>query len=199
MKTNTQTFHDDFESALSFVTQLHSTQYRKGTDIPYISHLIGVAGLVLEHGGNRDEAIAALSHDAIEDQGPDYAGGSDGLRAEIKKRFGPAVLDIVNGCTDADEEPKPPWQERKEAYISHLYSASESIRKVSCADKLHNARAILSDYRVVGEALWDRFKGGKAGSLWYYRALSNTFNELGPQTLASELERTVTELEQLAS
>ena len=199
MKTNTKQFHDDFEAALSFVTKLHSEQTRKSTDIPYISHLIGVAGLVIEHGGNRDEAIGGLLHDAIEDQASDYPGGPDQLRKDIQDQFGEGVLDIVEGCTDTDIVPKPPWRERKEAYISHLLEANDSVRLVSCADKLHNARSILSDYRIVGDALWDRFKGGKDGSLWYYRKLADTFIELGPSHLAQELNRTVSELESLIS
>lgn len=191
-------FHIDFEEALSFATRLHAAQRRKGTDIPYISHLIGVAGIVLEHGGSRDEAIAALLHDSIEDQADSYPDGADQLRADIRALFGQAVLDIVEGCTDADCVPKPPWRERKERYIAHLDQASPSVRFVSCADKLHNARAILSDFRVVGDALWGRFNAGKDGTLWYYRSLADTFERLGPARLAGELGRVVAEIEKLA-
>ena len=193
-----QGFHDDFESALSFATRLHAPQFRKETDIPYISHLIGVAGLVLENGGKRDEAIAALLHDSVEDQGKHFPGGVAALRREIDAQFGGNVLDIVEACTDADEDPKPPWRERKEAYIVHLDSVSDSARLVSCADKLHNARAIVSDLRVLGEALWNRFNGGREGTLWYYRALTDTFLRLGPKHLAEELDRTAQEMERLA-
>ena len=190
-------FHPDFGTALAFATRLHEHQVRKGTDIPYISHLIRVAGIVLEAGGNRDEAIAALLHDAIEDQGADYPGGVEALRADIGSQFGAQVLEIVEGCTDADVEPKPPWRERKEAYIAHLEQASPSVLLVSCADKLHNARAILSDYRVIGEDLWGRFNGGKGGSLWYYRSLADVFTRLGPSRLAGELDRVVRIIEGL--
>lgn len=193
-----QCFHTDFEAALSFATRLHAKQFRKGTDIPYISHLIGVASLVLEHRGNRDEAVAALLHDSIEDQGSDHSGGADGLRRAIREQFGEPVLEIVEACTDADVIPKPPWRDRKEAYIAHLESVSPGARLVSCADKLHNARAIVSDLRVAGEALWDRFNGGKDGTLWYYRTLATAFSRLGPKQLAEELDRTVQEMERLS-
>lgn len=192
-----QAFHDDFESALTFATRLHARQCRKGSDIPYISHLIGVAGLVLEHGGDRDEAIAALLHDSIEDQGKNHPEGANGLRRSIREHFGDAVLEIVEACTDADVDPKPPWRERKEAYIKHVQTASPGARLVSCADKLHNARAIVGDLRVLGDALWGRFKGGRDGTLWYYRNLADIFLQLGPRQLAEELDRAVKEMEVL--
>lgn len=191
-------FHDNFEQALSFATKLHAEQVRKETDIPYISHLISVAGIVLENGGGRDEAIAALLHDSIEDQAETFPGGADALRKEIKDRFGDTVLDIVEGCTDAEVIPKPPWKERKEAYIAHLEEASDATRLVSCSDKLHNARAIVSDLRVIGDSLWSRFRGGKDGTLWYYETLAKTFSRLGPRKLAKELELTVAEMRELA-
>lgn len=178
-----------FEEALVYATRLHARQVRKGSGIPYISHLLAVAALVLEYGGNEDEAIAALLHDAIEDQ------GGDATRQEIRRRFGETVTEIVNGCTDADTTPKPPWQPRKEAYIRHLHDASPSILLVSSADKLHNVRTILGDYRVVGEDLWGRFKAGKEGTLWYYRALLTVYQERGITPLIAELERVLCELE----
>lgn len=187
-----------FAAALFFVTELHAAQTRKGTDIPYVSHLMSVASLVLEHGGTADEAIGALLHDSVEDQGEHYPGGAAALRAVIDEAFGPAVLAIVNGCTDADTFPKPAWRERKERYIAHLAGASPSVRLVSCADKLHNARAILSDLRTVGGAVFARFNAGRDGALWYYRQLANAFLELGPPSLAAELGRTVQEIELLA-
>ena len=181
-----------FEEALVFAARLHREQIRKGTVIPYIAHLLGVTSIVLEHGGNEDEAIAALLHDAIEDQG----GAS--TREEIRRRFGEAVVAIVNGCTDAEVIPKPPWKARKEAYIAHMAHASPSVRLVSAADKLHNARAILADYRVLGDALWIRFNGGKAGTLWYYRCLVSAFRARGTTPLVEELDRVVSEIEHLA-
>lgn len=182
-----------FEEALQYATRIHAGQLRKGTEIPYVSHLLGVASLTLEHGGTENEAIGALLHDAAED-----AGGAPRL-ADIRQHFGDAVADIVAGCTDTTETPKPPWRARKEAYITHVRAASASVRLVSAADKLHNARAILRDYRELGDALWPRFNGGKEGTLWYYRALTHAFREAGGHGgLVAELDRTVAELEQLS-
>jgi len=183
-----------FEDALVFAARLHGGDVRKGTTIPYVSHVLGVASLALEHGANEDEAIAALLHDTVEDA----KGDPESVRTEIRRRFGTAVLDIVDGCTDARTKPKPPFRERKERYIAHLPEASPSIRLVSASDKLYNARAILSDYRAIGEALWARFNGGRSGTLWYYRALADAFRTLGPGRLAEELDRVVSEIERLA-
>ena len=186
-----------FEDALVYAARLHAKQIRKGTTIPYASHLLSVASIVLEHGGNEVEAIAALLHDAIEDQG-----GTE-TREEIRRRFGDAVVSIVDGCTDAEVIPKPPWKERKEQYIARLSHASPSILLVSAADKLHNARAILGDYRALGENLWDRFNGGKEGTLWYYKSLVDAFKQAAAGTalapLIGELERVVGEIEKLSA
>jgi GTP pyrophosphokinase len=181
-----------FDEALVFAGHLHRCQVRKGTTIPYVSHLLAVAALVLEHGGGEDEAIAALLHDAVEDQ------GGAATRAAIACRFGEHVAVVVDGCTDAETVPKPPWRARKEAHLAHLRSASPSVRLVVAADKLHNARAILADYRLLGEALWGRFAGGRAGTLWYYRELAGVLRAGGSIPLVDELERTVGELERLA-
>ncbi len=183
----------EFDEALTFASRLHACQARKGTTIPYLSHLLAVTAIVLEYGGGEDEAIAALLHDAIEDQGGPVTG------AEIRRRFGERVVAIVKGCTDADTVPKPPWRQRKEAYVAHVGAAFSSIRLVSAADKLHNARSILADYRLLGEALWGRFRGDRDGTLWYYRALVDAFRaaEAEPTPLVKELERTVGELERL--
>lgn len=178
-----------FEEALIFATRLHREQKRKGSGIPYISHLLSVAALVFEYGGNEDEAISALLHDAIEDQ------GGDATRQEIRRRFGETVVEIVNGCTDADTIPKPAWRPRKEAYIAHLSTASPAVLLVSSADKLHNVRSILGDYRMVGEELWQRFKAGKEGTLWYYRSLLRAYKARGTTPLIAELERVMSELE----
>lgn len=182
-----------FEEALVYACRLHAGQRRKGREVPYIGHLLGVASLVLEHGGAEDEAIAALLHDAVEDQ------GGTATRQEIARRFGEQVATIVDGCTDADVMPKPPWRARKETFIARLASASPSVRLVVSADKLHNARAVLEDYRLIGEALWERFRGGRAGSLWYYRAIAEALAAVAPTLLTAELNRVVTELERLAA
>jgi GTP pyrophosphokinase len=192
------TFHVDFERALAFATRLHATQVRKETDIPYISHLIAVAGLVLENGGGRDPAIAALLHDSIEDCGEDYPGGVPALRRDLEAEFGSTVLGIVEGCTDAETFPKPPYRERKERYIAHLEDAPPEVLLVSCADKLHNARAIVADLRVMGASLFERFNGKRDGTVWYYESLAKVFARRGPKHLAEELGRTVDAMKTLA-
>ena len=181
-----------FERALVYANELHREQRRKGSGVPYVSHLLAVCALTLEYGGGEDEAIAALLHDAIEDQGGDAA------RVEILRQFGPRVTEIVEGCTDADTWPKPPWRGRKEEYIRHVERASASVRLVSACDKLHNARSVVMDYRILGEALWSRFTGGRSGTLWYYRAMANALRAAGVSPVVEELERVVTELERLA-
>ncbi len=183
-------YTEKFEDALVYAARLHRDQTRKGTGVPYVSHLLAVAAIVGENGGTEDEVVAALLHDAPED-----AGGEARL-AEIRARFGDGVADIVAGCTDTYEDPKPPWRARKEAYLDHLAGAPAPVRLVSAADKLHNARSVLSDYRAVEEDLWGRFNGGRDGTLWYYRAVADALAGDGP--VAGELDRVVTELERLA-
>lgn len=181
-----------FEQALQYAAIVHAHQERKGSGIPYLAHLLGVASIALEHGATEDEAIGALLHDAGEDA------GGDGRITDIRLRFGDAVADVVVGCTDAVVIPKPPWRKRKEDYIAHVPNASASVRLVSASDKLHNSRAILSDFRQVGDTVWTRFKGGKDGTLWYYRSLVTAFRQAGNSPLIDELDRVVTELENLA-
>lgn len=186
-----------FQQAFELAFRLHREQKRKGKPEPYIGHLMAVAALVLEAEGDEDMAIAALLHDAVEDQG-----GQPTL-AVIRREFGDRVAGIVAGCTDADTIPKPPWRARKEQYTAHVRHASPEIRLVSAADKLHNARTILSDYRASGESLWPRFQGGREGTLWYYRALVSSFRQAGSDPrvspLVEELDRVVSELEGLAA
>jgi (p)ppGpp synthase/HD superfamily hydrolase len=183
-----------FEQAVAYTLIVHSGQLRKSTSIPYVSHLLAVAGLVLEHGGDEDEAIAALLHDAVED-----AGGQPRLQ-DIRQRFGERVAAIVLGCTDTDVTPKPPWRARKEAYIAHLEHVSPSARLVSCCDKLHNCRTIVSDLYVHGEEVWKKFTGGRDGTLWYYAALLAEYRRLEvPRHLVNELDRTVQAMQTLAA
>lgn len=191
-------YRQDLDDAFAFVNQLFAATRRKGTSIPYISHLMGVASLVMEAGGGRDEVIAGLLHDVLEDCSSDYVGGAPALRAEVVRRYGARVLEIVEGCTDADVVPKPPWRQRKEEYIRHLRSASPAVRLVSCCDKLHNARAIVKDLRDIGSDLWARFNGGREGTLWYYRMLAATFMAEPVAPHAKELEAAVCEMERLA-
>ena len=181
-----------FERALSYATRLHAAQVRKGTCTPYLAHLLGVASLALENGADEDEAIAALLHDAVEDQG--------GTRTldEICRRFGGRVVSIVEGCSDSIGTPKPPWRARKEMYVNRLRKAPQSVRLVSLADKLHNARALLADYRQHGDAVFLRFSADKDDVLWYYTALADVFRFVDPGHPAEELGRVVKELVQLA-
>ncbi len=181
-----------FEKALLYATRIHGGQLRKKTQIPYIAHILGVTAITLEYGANETEAIGALLHDAVED-----CGGAKRLR-DIERKFGKPVAKIVDGCTDADQIPKPPWRERKEKYIAHLDKASAPTRLVSASDKLHNARAILRNVREEGDNLWSRFNGGKEGTLWYYRSLVTAFRKHGKSELIDELDRVVTEIERLA-
>ncbi|MGK7875797.1 MAG: HD domain-containing protein [Xenococcaceae cyanobacterium] len=189
-QTQTPLLTSRFEKALVYATHLHARQLRKGTKIPYISHLLSVAALVLENGGDETQAIAALLHDAIEDQ------GGERTRQEIRHQFGSEVAEIVEGCTDADVIPKPPWRERKQRYIAKFRHATPAVRRVSLADKLHNARSTEADYRKVGKAIWDRFQGGREGTLWFYRSIIKAAREAGDSSfLLSELERVVKNLE----
>ncbi|MCC6126294.1 MAG: HD domain-containing protein [Pirellulales bacterium] len=154
-----------FSDALLYAANLHAGQRRKASGEPYLAHLLGAASIVLDYGGNEDEAIAALLHDAIEDQGGPAA------RAEIRQRFGEGVAAIVEGCTDADAIPKPPWRPRKEAFLDRLRAAPPSVLLVVAADKLHNLRALAREYRRRGESLWQHFRGGREGTLWYHRSV----------------------------
>ena len=182
-----------FVSALEYAARLHANQRRKGSQVPYLAHLLSVTALVLEDGGDEDLAIAALLHDAVEDQG-----GMITLK-QIRHDYGDRVADIVLGCSDSTSIfKKAPWKERKDDYLAHLATASPDVLKVSLADKLHNARTILQDLRQDGEAVWKRFNGGKEGTLWYYRQLAEFFTYLGASPYAQELERLVEEIEALA-
>ncbi len=174
-----------YDDALLLAAELHRAQVRKGSGVPYLSHLLSVSALVMEYGGDEDQAIAALLHDAAEDQG-----GAAALET-IRQKFGDDVRDIVADCTDTVEDPKPAWRPRKEAYIAGLAAKRPRSLLVSLADKTHNATTILHDHRVSGEALWDRFTGGRDGTLWYYRALADRFAELLPGALADRFQEIV--------
>ena len=185
-------YTEKFESALLYATQLHRYQERKGSGVPYVTHLLAVASIVGENGGTEDEVIAALLHDAPEDM------GGEARLEDIRLRYGATVAGIVEGCTDTYEEPKPEWRPRKERYIAHVAEAPGPVRLVSAADKLHNARSILADLRALGEELWGRFTGGKDGTLWYYRSLVDAYGKPGRSDLIDELGRVVREIETLA-
>lgn len=189
-QTNQPKLGDRFTQVLVYATQLHNNQVRKGSNIPYISHLLSVTALVLEDGGSEDEAIAALLHDAIEDR------GGDKTRQEIQAKFGDKIAEIVEGCTESDITPKPPWKERKLATINKLRHASPEVRRVTLADKVHNARSILGDWYRIGDKVWERFKTGKSGTLWYFKSIAEVDKELGSSYLGAELVRVVARLEQ---
>ncbi len=184
---------EKLEKALLYAARLHRDQTRKGTDAPYVAHLLAVAAIVGENSGTEDEMVAALLHDAPEDQG-----GEERLE-DVRARFGEAVAEIVDGCVDTYEEPKPPWQPRKEAYVERMKTAPASVQLVSAADKLHNARSILADLRAVGDDLWDRFTGGKSGTLWYYRALVEAYTAERASPVVEDLDRVVSEIEDLTA
>jgi (p)ppGpp synthase/HD superfamily hydrolase len=182
-----------FLKAVALANDMHQSQLRKGTKIPFISHLLAVAGIVMEAGGDEDLVIAALLHDAVED-----AGGRPTLE-RIRTEFGDGVAEIVEACSDTDVTPKPPWKARKEAYLAAIPHKSHQTRVVSLADKVHNSRCILSDYREIGDAVWTRFNEGRDLQLWYYRALADAFTRHEPGPLARRLEETVRELEAAVS
>ena len=182
---------DRFSEAVACATRLHAAQKRKLSGAPYVSHLLRVAGIALEHGADEDEAVAALLHDAVEDQG-----GAKTLE-DIRRRFGPRVSEIVAACSDTDQTPKPPWRDRKEAYLAHLRVASPSVRLVSAADKLDNVRSLAADYYTFGQSMWERFTGGRDGTLWYYRSVVEILKAAQTSPLVEELARAVAQLEQL--
>lgn len=178
-----------FEEALIYATRLHAHQKRKGRGVPYIAHLLAVASLIIEGGGDEDLAIAALLHDAVEDQG-----GLITLR-EIERRFGKRVAHIVEDCSDANVLPKPAWKPRKEAHLARLRNADRDVLQVALADKLHNARSLLEDLRKDGTASLERFRGGQEGTLWYYQSAVKLFQEAHPGAWADELARIVAEID----
>jgi (p)ppGpp synthase/HD superfamily hydrolase len=186
----TPKFHD----ALAYASDLHAGQARKDTEIPYVSHLLAVASIVMEAGGTEDESIAALLHDAPEDQG-----GEPTLEA-IRTRFGNAVAEIVAECSDTFETPKPPWKERKRAYIASLATATLGALLVSAADKLHNARATLRDLREQGGIVWTRFSPTREQTLQNYWSLVAAYESAPPDArrapIVRELRETVALLEQ---
>jgi (p)ppGpp synthase/HD superfamily hydrolase len=187
---------DRFDRALIYATHVHGGQVRKGTSTPYVAHLLAVAATVLEYGGSEDMAIAAFLHDAVEDQG----GGA--RLSDIRNRFGDRVADIVRSCSDSVVNTSAGQQKedkriRTTRYIEHLETVDKETLLISLSDKVHNARSILRDLRKpeVGTIVWERFKGKKEGTLWYYRELANAFQRLLPGQLSDELIEIVIVLE----
>jgi (p)ppGpp synthase/HD superfamily hydrolase len=184
-----KTFSKKFAVALSYAARAHARQFRKRTGRPYIGHLLGVTSIVIEYDGDEEMAVAALLHDAVEDQG-----GMPRLR-EIHRKFGRRVAHIVDGCTDSYTQPKLPWMERKHAYVVRVGSESAEVRLVCAADKLANVRETLHDVRTQGQSVFERFAGKKEGTLWYYRELVRVLRNAGNSPLVEELDRAVSELE----
>jgi GTP pyrophosphokinase len=178
-----------FHEAVRYAADAHGGQTRKGTSVPYLAHLLGVTSIVLDAGGTEDEAIAALLHDAAEDQG-----GRERLD-DIHRRFGATVARIVEACTDSWDTPKPPWSDRKKAYVEHATHLAPDELRVSAADKVHNAYAILRDLRTHGEEVWKRFEAPPDDVIWYYRALVHSFRTSGGGPLVDELDRIVRGIE----
>ena len=189
-RTTTPLLGEAFSRALMFAADKHGTQLRKGGDIPYLGHLLSVAGLVIEAGGTENQAIGALLHDAVEDA---ENGDGPAVLAEIRCEFGDDVAGIVDECSDTAEKPKPAWKPRKQKYIDHLADASEGAVLVSLADKLDNARAILRDLRQHGGVLWQRFTVKDPNEhLWYYESLLEAFEKRRPGCpMVAELGRVI--------
>ncbi len=179
-----------FREALLFALDLHRGQTKKGGEVPYASHLLSVASLVLHFGGSEEQAIAALLHDGPEDQG-----GRRVLEV-IGRRFGTAVADIVDACTDTYDAPKPPWRPRKEAWLGRIPALPREALLVAACDKLDNARAILADLRSLGPRVWERFAGGR-DSIWYYRAAAEALRRAGAGPACDELDAAVRAIERL--
>ncbi|HYT67947.1 MAG TPA: HD domain-containing protein [Vicinamibacterales bacterium] len=178
-----------FDEAFLYAHETHAGHTRKGNGVPYIGHLMGVASIVIDDGGNEDEAVAALLHDAPED-----CGGRERLE-DIRARFGDAVAKIVEDCTDSWTTPKAPWAERKQKYAEHARSLSGSSLRVSAADKVHNAYAILRDLRNVGDKVWERFNASADDIVGYYHSLVRSYREAGGGRLVDELDRIVRAIE----
>jgi (p)ppGpp synthase/HD superfamily hydrolase len=183
-----------FEDALLFAVRIHAGDVRKGTEIPYVSHLLSVCALVLEDGGGEDEAIAALLHDTLEDHPEEV------MEADLARRFGPEVAELVVLCSDTPRGfrggPKADWRERKLAYVERIREETYPLCRVALADKLHNTRAIGLDHRRFGDEIWKRFNATKEDELRYHRALVEAFRDAGaPEYLVDELDSLVKELE----
>ncbi|MBT3239913.1 MAG: HD domain-containing protein [Chloroflexi bacterium] len=179
--------------AIEMALRLHKSLVRKTREIPYLAHLLAVTALVLQDGGSEDEAIAALLHDAPEDQG-----GIETLTL-IQEKFGKNVFQIVEACSDTFDVPKPEWRPRKEAHLEEVKKASSSVHRVIAADKLHNARSLLRDLKEYGNLLWEKFNGGKEGSIWYLQSMHEILTEKHPGYLTDELGKVLKEIENFAN
>jgi GTP pyrophosphokinase len=178
-----------FDEAFLYAHEVHASQARKCNGVPYIGHLMGVASIVIDDGGTEDEAIAGLLHDAPEDRG-----GRERLE-DIRARFGDGVAKIIEDCTDSWTTPKAPWAERKKRYAEHARTLDASSLRVSAADKVHNAYAILRDLRNIGDTVWERFNASADDILAYNQSLVRAYRDAGGGPLVDELDRIVRAIE----
>lgn len=198
-------YSERFGEALAFAHELHRRQVRKTSGVPYVAHLLSVAALVIEDGGSEEEATAALLHDALEDQSRHYPGGEPALAGEIEARFGAEVIALVRALTErrAPEEAgisdkRERWRAHRRGYFRQIETAGPAVRRISCADSLHNVRTLLKDYLVMGEKIWTRFQTRNgADQVWAYRSAGEAFAAAGTGPMAAELLRAVAELEVL--
>jgi GTP pyrophosphokinase len=174
---------DCIARAIEMCVRVHAGQTRKGSGAPYVFHPLAVAGLVADAGGDENQILAAILHDAVED------GGGEPIRAEIEERFGADVAAIVMAASDTSETPKPPWRARKEAFIARVRGESPRVKLVVAADKVHNVQAVVRDLAVHGPEVWGRFQGGHDGTVWYYRAVAEAIAAGWDHPLARELNR----------
>jgi (p)ppGpp synthase/HD superfamily hydrolase len=184
-------YSERVDAALALVSSAFRHIRRKGSGVPYLSHLLAVAALVAEHGGDEDQIIAALLHDVLEDIREIDA-------SEIEARFGPQVSGFVVALSDTTVFPKPPWKERKLAYLAQLRDKPAELKLISCADKLHNASTMLRDHAAVGDALFDRFTASREETLWYYTEVLAALKDGYEHPIVGELEQVVTRLHQVA-
>jgi len=200
-------FSERFGEALAFAHRLHRRQQRKTSGVPFIAHPLTVAALVIEDGGTEDEAIAAVLHDSLEDQGRNFPGGVAGLKAEIESRFGRAVLRIVANLTERSypeeahiRDRRERWRAHKLAYLRQVCGAGPQARRVSCADSLHNVRTLIRDYRRSGGRIWERFlTRNRDDQVWAYRTAAEMFQSAAASPLVQNLAGAVNELERLTS
>jgi (p)ppGpp synthase/HD superfamily hydrolase len=195
-------YSERFGDALAFAHELHRRQIRKTSGVPYVAHLLGVAALVIEDEGAEDESIAALLHDSLEDQGRHYPGGVPQLASDIEARFGAAVREMVEACTEgvseeeaAIRDKRERWRAHKRGYFEQIRNAGPAVRRISCADSLHNVRTLVKDYRRMGERIWTRFLTRNGDDqVWAYRSAGEAFVAAGVGPMAEELLRAVDEL-----
>jgi GTP pyrophosphokinase len=190
-RAETPQYSERLDQALGFVATAFRHQIRKGSGVPYLSHLLAVAALVSEHGGDEDQTIAALCHDYLED--------IEGATSEVlERKFGPRVARFVEALSDSNTHPKPPWAERKQAYLARLATEPPELKLISAADKLHNAMSIVRDHRAIGDAVWDRFTATREQTLWYYEQVLTALGTGWTHPLLDDLERAVAELQAVA-